>query len=115
MSVQNVPVTCAPNQQYAVPLTVDGNSLTLILGVHYNEVSHYWVMTIWDQNYNLLLDSIPMITGNWPACNLLRQYPYLAIGSAYVINVSGTPGGIPDNTNLGTAYELWWGDTPGIA
>ena len=110
--LQQVPVTCGPNQKFAVSLSVDGSTLTLNLALHYNEIAHYWAMTISDANNNLLVDGVPLVTGNFPACNLLRQQSYLAIGSAYVINQSGTSGGVPDNTNLGTEYLLWWSDTP---
>lgn len=111
--LQQIAVTTAPNWQSAVALTVDGATLVLNLAIHYNEVAHYPVLSVSDVNDNLLVDSVPMITGNYPACNILKQQAYLGIGSAYLINVTGTPGGNPDNTNLGTGYLLWWGDSPG--
>jgi hypothetical protein len=112
MSQQIIPLTTAPNQSFAITLSVDGASLTLNLAFHYNEVALYWEMDIADASSNPILSAIPLVTGEDPACNLLKQYSYLEIGSAFLINLSGTPGGNPDNTNLGSSYNLIWGDTP---
>jgi len=138
-NLQQVPVTNAPNQKFTASLQVDVSTLYLNLAIRYNEMAGYWVMDISDSNNNLLVASTPLITGLWPAGNLLQQQAYLRIGSAYIVNVSnkvpigtkglgygeggygeGPYGGIPgfagvdypDNTNLGTDFQLWWGDTP---
>ena len=109
---QVVPLDSSPNQTVKVSLVVDGAPLNLILVFRYNEIASYWCMTVQDANQNLLLDSIPLVTGNYPICNLLRQYSSLQIGSAYLINLSGNPALEADNTNLGTSYIPIWGDTP---
>lgn len=142
MSLQVVPVSTQPNQQFTAALTVDGNPLSLNIALAYNEMAGLWMMTISDINNNLLIDSIPMVTGGYPAANLLQQQRYLAIGSAYIINVGNLNGagasvgfnygqggygqgpyggGIgfggvdyPDDTNLGTNFLLFWGDTPSV-
>jgi hypothetical protein len=114
--IQTVNLNNAPNQSQTVPLSVDGGSLTLILTLHYNEIADYWTMTIQDANGNLLVDSVPLVTGNWPACNILKQWAFLQIGSAYVLNQSGySIPNYPDNTGLGTQFLLVWGDTPSYA
>jgi hypothetical protein len=112
MADQVIPVTSDANQSFPVTLSVDGGNITLQLAFRYNEVAGYWVMTIWDAQGNLLLDSIPLVTGGYPAANLLCQNAYLAIGSAYVINVGNDPGDHPNASNLGSSYILIWGDTP---
>ena len=113
---QLVPLTPAPNQTITVALSVDNAPLTLTLVLHYNEVAIYWAMTIYDVNNNLLLDSIPLITGNDPACNILKQYSYLQIGSCFIINETGLTGvgapNYPNNSDLGTSFAMIWGDTP---
>ena len=139
MSLQVVPIANSPNQTLTVQLQVDGAPLTLNLTVSYEEMCGYWVMSISDSNNNLLIDSIPMLCGSYPAANLLAQQKYLGIGSCYLINkanqvpTSGTPygqngfgqgvyggesgqGGVdyPNSTNLGFDFELWWGDTPSV-
>lgn len=110
---QLVPLTNAPNQTFAANLSVDGNPLTLNLVFRYNEIAKYWAMTVKDASLNLLVNSVPLVTGNDPACNILRQFGYLKIGSAFVINQSGTKKlNYPNNSDLGTDFVLVWGDTP---
>jgi hypothetical protein len=139
MSLQVIPLTTSPNQSYTIQIYVDGQTLTLNIDVRYNEMAGYWILTIKDASNNLILDSIPMVTGSYPAANILKQYAYLKIGAWYIVNVSniqtvaqtnegygqgqfgaGGYGGssgqggtdYPDNTNLGTDFELWIDDTP---
>jgi len=123
MSDQIIPLTDAPIQSFAVQLAVDGGTLTLQLTVRYNEIAGCWVMTVSDASGNLLLDSVPMLTGAWPAANLLEQFSYLAIGSAYVLNVSGAetvteeldwPQLEPGAQVWGKDFLLLWGDTAAI-
>jgi hypothetical protein len=110
MAFQIVPLTSVPNQRFTANLLVDGATLILQLTLRYNEVAGYWVMTISDQFGNLLLDSIPLVTGSFPGANLLKQYGYLLIGSCYIINVGGATD-FPDSSSLGTSFLMLWGDT----
>jgi hypothetical protein len=73
----------------------------------------YWVMSVYDANGNLLVDSIPMITGWYPAANILAQQGYLAIGSAYILNLGNSQTDYPGSNNLGSDYVLVWSDSPG--
>src|SRR5579871_5481567 len=82
---QIIPLTSDPHQSLNVTLTVDGSSLTLNLDISFNEIAGYWELSIFDANGNPLVLAIPIITGLWPAANLLGVYSYLQIGSAYVI------------------------------
>jgi hypothetical protein len=113
MSQQLIPLSSSPGQQLSVTLQVDGSPLTLNLEFDYNEVAGYWVMQVSDSTNNLIVSDIPLLTGNNPACNILGQFAYLGIGSAYVINQSGTPASdYPNSQNLGSSFVLIWGDTP---
>lgn len=139
MSLQKIPLTNSPNQNFTVQLQVDGRPLTLTVTIKYNEMAGYWILSISDYANTLLIDSIPMICGSYPAANLLQQQKYLNIGSWYVVNVAnllptgssglgygqgfygqGPYGGssgqggedYPDSNNLGTDFELWVDDTP---
>ena len=108
-----VPLDNSPNQSFETSLFVDGKSLRVALSFRYNEMAAYWVMKIADVEADrVLLDSIPLVTGQYPAANLLAQYAYLRIGSAYVIPVGGPELDFPSDTNLGTSFFLVWGDTP---
>lgn len=106
-----IPLTTAPNQRLVINPLVDGTPITLNLVLSFNEMAQYWVMAIFDVAGNPLLSSIPLITGSYPAANILGQYGYLGIGSAYVINASNSTLDYPNNTNLGTDFVLIWGDT----
>lgn len=108
---QIVPLDSSANQSFTVSLSVDDNILTLQLVIGFSEMAQYWVMSISDNQGNLLLSSIPLITGDWPAANLLAQYGYLQIGSAYIINAGQVAIDYPDNVSLGTDFYLLWSDT----
>jgi hypothetical protein len=104
-----VPLSSAPNQSFNITMTIDGAPLTLQLAFRFSEMAGYWVMTVFDRLANLLLDSIPLLTG----ANVLGQYAYLNIGSAFVINASGiTTMDYPIASNLGVDFLLLWDDTP---
>lgn len=139
--LQVIPLTTAPNQSFTVSLQIDGTTTTLNVTVSYNSMSGYWVLAIYDASGNLLIDSTPVLTGSYPAANILGQQRYLNIGAWYIVNVSNIPvasgtdegygeGGFgggdyggqigqsgtdyPDNTNLGTDFQLWIDDTPTV-
>lgn len=112
MSDQIIPLSSAPNQTLSSVLDVDGNNLLLNFAVYFNEQSQTWYMDIADANNNPLLTSIPLVPGNYPAANLLGQYSYLEIGSAYLLNVAGVNEDHPSATDLGTSWNLIWSDTP---
>ena len=109
---QIIPLDTAPNQIFQMPVSIDKGLLVLTVNLRYNEIAKYWVATIRDKKGVLLLDSVPLLTGNAPACNILKQFSYLGIGSAYIINASGTAQDVPDNKSLGTDFLLIWSDTP---
>lgn len=111
MADQIVPLTTQPNQTFQIALSVGNATIRLNLTIVYNELANYWTMTIADSNNNILLTSIPLITGCWPAANILSQYQYLNIGSAYVLNISNnTTNDYPNATSLGIDFVLLWSD-----
>jgi hypothetical protein len=108
---QIVPLDNSPQQALTVALNVDGQVLRLQLDIYFSEMAQYWVMDISDASGNLILSSLPLITGDWPAANILAQYAYLAIGSCYIINAGQVAADYPDATQLGTDFYLLWSDT----
>ena len=105
---QILPLTSDPNQTFQSTLTVDGKNITLGFKIIFNEVAGYWIMMILNPSTNvIILDSIPLL----PSMNILGQYSYLRIGSAYLINASHTQAEYPTDANLGTDFVLVWGDT----
>jgi hypothetical protein len=109
MSFQTVPLQAAPNQTFSVQLAVNGGQLTLNLALGFSNMAGCWQMAISDVNNNLLVASVPLITGLYPAANLLAQYQYLSIGSAYLLNTGNNPIDFPGSAEL-TLFTLLWGD-----
>ena len=73
-----------------------------------------WMIDIADQYGNRLVSSVPLVTGAWPASNILAPYDYLGIGSAFVINQSGGAADIPNASDLGSQFILLWDSNPGM-
>ena len=111
MSAQIIPLTTSPQQTLQVALPVDGNILRLQLEIYFSEMAQYWIMDISDTSGKLILASLPMITGDWPAANILAQYGYLRIGSAQIINLGQVPDDYPAANELGSDFLLLWDDT----
>jgi hypothetical protein len=112
MPSQIIPLTNKPNQSFNVSLNIDGATLTLQLSITFNSMAGYWIMQVSDQFGNMIIDSVPMVTGTYPGANLWEQYAYLKIGSAFLINISQSPTDSPNQSNLGTDFLLLWSDTP---
>lgn len=112
-TILQVPVDSSPNQEFDTTLDIDGASLSLHFKFRYNDMAGYWVMTISDPaTGEILLDSIPMITGADPYIDLLGQHRYLALGAAFLHKAGNTALDYPDGSNLGTDFLLIWSDTP---
>lgn len=110
MADQLVPLTQAPNQTFTVQLSVDGDPLTLNLQLSFSVMSGWWQLQIANVQNKVLIASVPLITGFYPASNILAQYAYLQIGSAYVLNTGNANTDSPSATNL-PQFSLVWGDT----
>jgi hypothetical protein len=112
VNAQVIPLNSDPNQTFQVSLGIDGGTVTIVITLRFNEIAQYWVATIRNLQGNLILDSVPLLTGDFPAGNILGQFSYLFIGSAFIVNVSGVNKPYPDDTDLGTDFILAWGNTP---
>ena len=112
-SPQIVPLNNDPNATCEIPLNIDGTIKSYLVTRNFNEVAGYWTLTITDLSGNLILDSVPLVTGNVPYGGILGQFAYLAIGAAFVLNTGGvaTPD-VPDDETLGGPFQLLWQDTP---
>lgn len=108
-----IPITSDPNQNFKCTIPIDGENKSFIFNLKYNTQANYWILTISDDiTGKMLIDSLPLITGEYPSANLLEQYNYLNIGSAVIIKVNpDIEVDYPDEKNLGTAFKLIWGDT----
>jgi hypothetical protein len=112
MAYKIVPLIPNANQSFTCTLPIDAKNMTLAFSFIYNGIGGYWFMSVTDvKTKTLLLDAVPLVTGEFPAADLLGQYGYLGIGSAVIVPTSSMASDIPDGTNLGTDYVLVWGDT----
>jgi hypothetical protein len=110
-----IPLDNAPNQTLETTVFVDGSNVKLRLTFNFNEIAGYWIMSITDPTTsNLLIDSIPLVVGVYPASNIIQQYAYLGLGSAYVVPMGGSPLDFPDANTLGSYFCLVWGDSPNV-
>ena len=59
-----------------------------------------------------IISNVPLITGglNGKSANLLQQYQYMNIGSAFIAKTSEIELDYPDDKTLGTEFVLVWGD-----
>ena len=110
MSSQIIPLVQEPNQTFIVQLAVDGSPLTLGFVLTYSAMSGWWQLQVSSVTGTVLISSLPLITGYYPAANMLAQYGYLQIGSAYLLNTGNSTDDYPGASNL-TAFSLLWGDT----
>lgn len=110
MPSQIVPLSTAPNQSLSVALSINRQSVSLKLKVSFNQQAGFWVMDIADSHGRPLVSSIPLVSGVWPAGNLLSPYAYLNIGSAFLINQNGVASDWADSSNLGSDFVLLWSD-----
>jgi len=110
MSYKIIPLTTDPDQNFTITLPIDGKNITLFLRLRYNTMGNYWWLSVTDYSGKMLIDSLPLLTGDYPAADILEQYAYLNIGSACVVKTGTAQMDIPDDTNLGTEFVLVWGD-----
>lgn len=110
-----IPLDNTPNRTLEITVNVDGQSLDLRLTFRYNEIAQYWTMAIADPaTGNILIDSIPLVTGGFPAANLLAQYAYLGLGSCYLVPMGGSSLDYPDDNSLGSYFCIVWGDSTNV-
>jgi len=105
---QLIPLDSSPGQAWQVAVLINGTTSLFFVTLRYNEIANYWNMTLQDSNQNLLIDSLPLVTGT----NLFGQFGYLNVGSLYIVNASSvaTPN-FPNSSDLVTDFVMVWGDT----
>ncbi len=104
-----VPIQPVPNRTFSSKIPIDNQNRTLQFELQYNELADYWLLTIRDEAGADLISCLPVI----PAQNILEQYEYLGIGSAYVVPAQTVKEQWPSIDNLGSTWYLVWGDTEG--
>ena len=108
-----VPLETYPDQVIHVTVPAQNKqNVQLILHLRYNTEGGFWRMDISDSQDNMLVSGAPLLTGEYPAANILQQFDYLGIGSAIILNMTeATDADIPGLSDLGTDFVLIWGDS----
>jgi hypothetical protein len=108
MNLYIVPLTTSPNQKFTSTIPVDGKKIKFNFFLRFNTEAEYWVLDILNSKNDSIVASINLVCGS----NLLEQYSYLNIGSAYIAKVDSTlSADRPNEYNLGSSFLLLWGDT----
>jgi len=115
MSWHTIPLRTYPDQEFTVAPEVKGVNISLRLRLRYNTEGQFWHMDVMDgYSGNVLVSGVPLVTGEYPAADILRQHAYLGIGSALIVKATEVKDGrisdIPGLADLGSEYILVWGD-----
>lgn len=104
-----IPLDNTPFCTRTFKLTLDGGDRNVYIKLYlrYHDLCDVWTARISDNSTGeVLVDNMPLV----PGINLLGQYGYLDIGSAYIVKSADTDLMQPDNNTLGTTWLLIWGD-----
>lgn len=103
-----IPIQAVPNRTFSSIISVDRGNLTLTFTLRYNELAKYWLIDI-IKDSKTLISNLPVI----PAENILEQYKYMQIGSAYILPRQIVKEQWPSYNSLASDWYLIWGDTDG--
>lgn len=102
-----IPTDSSPNQTFTSTIPINDKNVKLLFFIRYNTEQNVWIMSLKDEENNPIIDSIPLIGG----INILEQYSYLNIGSAYIVKLDGNLNrDRPNDTDLGVNFILVWGN-----
>lgn len=104
-----IPLVAVPNYSFSSTIPVDGANITLLFHITYNELAKYWLIDISDDEGNMLISAMPLV----PAQNILEQYAYMGIGSAYLLPRAQVKEQWPSVDTLTSDWYLIWSDTNG--
>jgi hypothetical protein len=94
-----IPLSATPQT-----LSVSLVGVTYNLTVKWNDISRAWVIDLYDQNDNLIVGGIPMVTGE----DLLEPYGYLKIGGQLIVQTDTDTLAVPTFDNLGATSHLYF-------
>lgn len=109
MTVVNIPLTNDPNQTFTCSVPAGNTNRLLQFFIAWNAIAGYWTMSLKDAQTNTdLVMGLPLITGQAPAADLLRQLQYLGIGSAYIAKANQAAADYPGVDDWGVNFFLIW-------
>lgn len=105
MAVQIIPLRQKNNYSFSVTLDINNTQQTLFFRQLFNSVTGYWTIDISNSD-KMLISSLPLIPN---AGNLIKQYNYMRIGSAWLIPI-GDNVTFPAWDDIESGWVLLWGD-----
>lgn len=88
----------------AIKFSIQLKGVSYNMAYHWNTPSNCWLMDIADANGNLLVGSVPLVTG----ADLLGQFSYLNIGGALLAQTSNDANAVPTYANFGLEGNLFF-------
>lgn len=102
-----IPLQATPNHTFFCTIPVDGANITLTFRLTYNELAKYFLVDLSNEEGTMLISALPVI----PAQNILEQFTYMGIGSAYVLPKTQVKEQWPTMDTLESDWYLMWSDT----
>lgn len=111
MAWNEIPLDCTPDQEFRVTVNVNDENIPLLIRIRYNTEGEFWHMDITDGNSaEMLIANVPLVTGEYPSADLLRQFQHLGLGTAVILPMTAkTLRDRPGLSDLGTDFILVWG------
>lgn len=98
-----IPLKPIPNNTVTYKVPVDDQNISLTFRTSYNEQAKYWLLDITNSEGVELIAGLPLV----PAQNILEQFSYLQIGSAYLAPKSKVDEQWPGLNTLDDWYLIW--------
>jgi hypothetical protein len=97
--------------RYEIPLINQSQTFKVVLmgvsyqmTVHWCSASNSWMLDVADANGNLIIGSIPLVTG----ADLLAPYVYMNFGGTLTCSTDNNADAIPTYANLGSQSHLYF-------
>lgn len=106
-----IPLNTAPNQTFTCVIPVNGKNIRFTFFLSYNPIAKYWQLTLSKTLTNeVIVANLPILSSTFRFYDIFAQLGYKNVGKCMIYNKDGELRSMPDDTNLGTAYEMLWGD-----
>lgn len=111
MAYNVVPIYNSDNQIFTITVEVGGTNIGLTIDLRYNSEGDFWHMDVSDATTGaMLLAAVPLVTGEYPAADLLGQFQHLGIGSAVIMKLTdGIEADYPGLDDLESNFAFIWG------
>ena len=106
--LQIIPMEEITNYKFSCIVTIDEGTIDLGFHLMYNDIIDYWTVDVFKQETEVIT-AYPLI----PAQNILEQFSYLKIGSAWIVHQSEIDLNEewPSANTLASKWYVVWGDT----